>query len=129
MKALVLAILALAGPVRAADSPVAPPELSHGDKFGEQTGAELYANVCQACHMQDGQGATGAGHYPALAANEKLGAAGYPLTLVLHGQGAMPPIGRMMTDDQVAEVVNYVRTHFGNSYADAVTAADVKAAR
>ena len=28
---------------------------------------------------------------------------------------------RMMSDDQVAAVVNYVRTHFGNNYRDAVT--------
>lgn len=26
-----------------------------------------------------------------------------------------------MTDQQVAEMVNYVRTNFGNSYQDAVT--------
>jgi mono/diheme cytochrome c family protein len=41
----------------------------------------------------------------------------------------MPPIGSMMSDDQVAAVVNYVRTHFGNQYRDAVSAADVKLAR
>jgi mono/diheme cytochrome c family protein len=41
----------------------------------------------------------------------------------------MPPFGDMMNDDQVAAVVNYVRTHFGNSYRDAVTAKDVKDAR
>ena len=29
------------------------------------------------------------------------------------------------TDDQVAAVVNYVRTHFDNPYTDTVTAADV----
>jgi mono/diheme cytochrome c family protein len=34
-----------------------------------------------------------------------------------------------MSDEQVAAVVNYVRTHFGNSYQDAVTAEDAKAAR
>jgi mono/diheme cytochrome c family protein len=34
-----------------------------------------------------------------------------------------------MTDDQVAAVVNYVRTHFGNNYSDAVNAGDVKAVR
>ena len=28
----------------------------------------------------------------------------------------MPPVGAMMSDDQVAAVVNYVRTHFGNQY-------------
>jgi mono/diheme cytochrome c family protein len=35
----------------------------------------------------------------------------------------------MMSDDQVAAVVNYVRTHFGNDYADTAAAADVKSAR
>jgi mono/diheme cytochrome c family protein len=35
----------------------------------------------------------------------------------------------MMSDDQIAAVVNYLRTHFGNSYSDAVTARDVQAAR
>ena len=41
----------------------------------------------------------------------------------------MPPFARLMSDDQVAAVVNYVRTHFGNEYTDAVTAEDVKNAR
>ena len=35
----------------------------------------------------------------------------------------------MMTDEQVAAVVNYVRTHFGNDYTDPVTAQDVKSVR
>jgi mono/diheme cytochrome c family protein len=41
----------------------------------------------------------------------------------------MPTLGGMMSDAQVADVINYVRTHFGNSYPDALTAADVAAAR
>ena len=41
----------------------------------------------------------------------------------------MPPVGRMMSDKQVADVVNYVRTHFGNSYEADVSAAQVSAAR
>ena len=44
-------------------------------------------------------------------------------------QRAMPAFGPMMSDDQVAAVVNYLRTHFGNTHTDAVTAEDVKAAR
>ena len=40
----------------------------------------------------------------------------------------MPPVGRMMSDEQVADVVNYARTHFGNSYG-AVSAAEVATAR
>ena len=34
-----------------------------------------------------------------------------------------------MSHAQVADVINYVRTHFGNSYPDAISAADVAAAR
>jgi mono/diheme cytochrome c family protein len=41
----------------------------------------------------------------------------------------MPSFGAMMSDDQIAAVVNYLRTHFGNEYKHAVTAEDVKAVR
>ncbi|GAA2818100.1 cytochrome c [Aminobacter sp. SR38] len=102
---------------------------SDGDNFSEKTGQELYANVCQACHMDQGQGAVGAGKYPALAKNENLESGGYPVYVILHGQKGMPPVGSMMSDDQVAAVVNYVRTNFGNDYKDPVTAEDVAGAR
>jgi mono/diheme cytochrome c family protein len=102
---------------------------SDGDNFSEKTGQELYANVCQACHMDQGQGAVGAGKYPALAKNENLESGGYPVYVILHGQKGMPPVGSMMSDDQVAAVVNYVRTNFGNDYKDPVTPEDVAGAR
>jgi mono/diheme cytochrome c family protein len=98
-------------------------------RFTEQSGEQLFANVCQGCHMGDAKGAAGAGSYPSLAGNANLIAGGYPVTVVVRGQRAMPPFGAMMSDDQVAAVVNYVRTHFGNNYTDPVTAEDVKAAR
>jgi mono/diheme cytochrome c family protein len=41
----------------------------------------------------------------------------------------MPPFGVMMNDEQIAAVVNYVRTHFGNAYKDAVIPEDVKVVR
>jgi mono/diheme cytochrome c family protein len=103
--------------------------LSSGFAFSEADGEDLYANVCQACHMPDAKGATGAGTYPSLAGDKALETGGYAIHCVIKGQHAMPPVGMMMTDDQVAAVVNYVRTHFGNDYHDAVTAADVKAVR
>jgi mono/diheme cytochrome c family protein len=103
--------------------------LSGGFKFSEHNGEELYANICQGCHMPDGKGAIGAGAYPPLAGDKALEANGYPVAVVVNGQRAMPPLGEMMNDDQIAAVVNYVRTHFGNNYQDAVTAADVKAVR
>ena len=103
--------------------------LSPGSRFAESSGAELFAGICQGCHMSDGKGATGAGNYPSLANDKNLEAKGYPLYVVVRGQRAMPPIGSVMSDDQVAEVVNYLRTHFGNQYRDAVTAEDVKTVR
>ena len=102
---------------------------SKGDNFDEQSGRTLYAEVCQGCHMADGKGAAGAGRYPSLAGNAKLEAAGYPLSMVLQGHNGMPPVGKMMTDAQVAMVVNYIRTHFGNAYTDAVQPEDVKTLR
>jgi mono/diheme cytochrome c family protein len=102
---------------------------SSGYAFVEMSGEELFANVCAGCHMPDATGATGAGNYPPLAEDRDLEVARYPLDIVVHGQRAMPPFGDMMNDDQIAAVVNYVRTHFGNDYRDAVTASDVKAVR
>jgi mono/diheme cytochrome c family protein len=112
-----------------ATTPSAEPSLSPTRVFAQKSGEALYNNVCQACHMQGGTGAVGAGHYPELAKNPKLGAAGYPIMVVLRGLNGMPPVGKMMTDEQGAEVINYLRTHFGNSYEGKVTAQDVAQAR
>jgi mono/diheme cytochrome c family protein len=107
--------------------PQAP--LSPGFRFTEVTGEELFASACQGCHMSDGKGAIGAGVYPSLAQDSNLEAGGYPVYVVVRGQRAMPPVGAMMSDAQVAAVVNYIRTHFGNQYQDAVSADDVKRIR
>jgi mono/diheme cytochrome c family protein len=130
--AAIVALLPLIAPAALAQnaaSDVSELGLSTGFKFTEDTGAKLYANVCQGCHMPDGKGAIGAGAYPSIASDKKLETGGYPIYIVVNGQRAMPPVGGMMNDDQVATVVNYVRTHFGNEYQDTVTAADVKAVR
>ena len=102
---------------------------SSGFHFAEATGEELFANICQGCHMPDAGGAVGAGAYPSLTSNKNLEARGYPVYLVLNGRRAMPPFGEMMTDAQIAAVVNYLRTHFGNNYEDAVTVNEVRDAR
>jgi mono/diheme cytochrome c family protein len=103
--------------------------MSGGRGFDEQGGAALYANVCAACHQPDAKGAVGAAAYPSLAGNEDLASADYLESLLFNGLRGMPPLGRMMSDQQVADVINYVRTHFGNEYDDPVSAASVEAAR
>ncbi len=105
------------------------PSMSRGWNFDEQGGSALYAGVCAACHQPDAKGTIGAAAYPPLAANKNLASAGYVTTVLLDGLRGMPPVGRMMSDAQVADVINYVRSHFGNGYGDAVSLDDVKAAR
>src|SRR6516225_8767139 len=79
-------------------------------RFMPQTGEALYADICQGCHMPAGEGAFGAGRYPALANNPNLASAAHPLSQVINGYKGMPPFGALLTDAQVAAVVNYVRT-------------------
>ena len=89
------------------------------------SGEEVYRTVCQACHMADARGGTGAGTIPALAKNPNLAVSAYPVMMVANGRGAMPSFRDLLKPPQIANVVNYVRTHFGNDYKDAVKAEDV----
>lgn len=137
LAALGLSVAALAqdaaAPAHLAQAPAQPGDADGGfaaaDRFSEQGGEKIYRRVCAGCHMPDARGATGAGTYPALAGNRNLASAGYPLAFVLHGRNGMPAIGRMLTDAQVADVINYVRGNFGNKYKDKITASDARAAR
>jgi mono/diheme cytochrome c family protein len=123
-----LALIPLTANV-AQENAMARRTFSSGYRFVELTGEELFSNVCQGCHMPNALGAVGAGAYPSLAGNRNLETSGYAVDLIVNGRRGMPPFGDMMTDGQVAAVVNYVRTHFGNGYTDAVSAAEVKDAR
>jgi mono/diheme cytochrome c family protein len=98
-------------------------------RFMQRDGEVIYRTVCQGCHMPDARGALGAGAYPALANDPKLAEAGYPVLVVVNGSKGMPPFGKLLDDEQVAAVVNYMRSHFGNSYPDSVSPADVRSAR
>ena len=100
-------------------------------------GADTYAHICQGCHMAQGQGAVGAGHYPKLAGDPALVSWQYLAMTVLNGKNGMPSFGLpadqvgfgtvRLSDAQVADVVNYVRSHFGNKYKDKTTPDQVAA--
>lgn len=98
----------------------------NGFGFGQQDGAALYRAICAGCHMPEGQGAVGAGSYPALAANPRLASAPYAVMTMMRGRKGMPAFRFMLNDEQVAAITNYIRTGLGNRYSDAMTAADVK---
>jgi len=102
---------------------------------GNAGGAGTYAHICQGCHMAQGQGAVGAGHYPKLAGDPALVSWQYVALTVLNGKNGMPAFGLpadrvgfgvvRLSDTQVADVVNYVRSQFGNKYKGKVTADQV----
>jgi mono/diheme cytochrome c family protein len=122
--AVLLALRATAVGAQSGDGVFGSP--SH---FTEPTGAGIFRSVCAGCHMASGQGATGAGSYPSLTRAKNLATPGYAVGIVLRGQGAMPPFARTLSDQQIADVIDYIRRNFGNSFNDDVSAADVKAAR
>jgi len=102
---------------------------SSGGGIDAATGKAVFEHVCQGCHQANARGAMGAGAgFPALAGNRNLENVGYPIGMVENGHGGMPWFNGMLSDAQVAAVINYVRTHFGNNYKDMITAADVAAA-
>jgi mono/diheme cytochrome c family protein len=115
-----------------ADSPLFTLRATLGSLNGEQ----IYDHICQGCHMPGGQGAVGAGSYPKLAADKKFVSWRFVALTVLDGRNGMPPFGyptgsRMgagpahLSDAQIADVVNYVRGHFGNEYKAEVTAEQI----
>jgi mono/diheme cytochrome c family protein len=129
------ALLLTAGTAAAAhadDSGLAPAAAG-----SEVNGADIYAHICQGCHMPQGQGAVGAGHYPKLAGDPALVSWQFVALTVLNGKNGMPPFGLPadrfvlggvhLSDAQVAAVVNYVRTRFGNKSKANATAAQVAA--
>lgn len=120
-----LAMLACATIAAAADAA----SFSKGNRFDERSGEALYRSICQGCHQPNGQGARGAGAYPALAHDANLASRQYPVVVLLRGRRNMPSFAQSLDDEQIAAVATYVRTHFANDYGDAITAAEVAALR
>jgi mono/diheme cytochrome c family protein len=108
--------------------------------LGTTDGAEVYAQICQGCHMPDAQGAQGAGNYPAFANNPAMASSHYLAITILNGRRNMPAFARdpardsffeavWLSDEQIANVINHIRSHFSNDYPDPITPAEVRALR
>jgi mono/diheme cytochrome c family protein len=106
--------------------------------FNTTDGEQIYEHICRGCHMPDAGGAIGAGHYPALAKDPTLVSRQYMALTILMGRRNMPAFGArhaigfggpaaVLNEAQIAAVINYVRSHFGNHYKDRITAEEVKA--
>lgn len=99
-------------------------------------GSAVYAAKCAACHQATGTGV--AGVFPPLANSEWV--IGNPQVLgqiLLHGvqgslevlgvtyNGAMPAFGEQLSDAEIAAVMTFIRSNWGNS-ADAVESKSVE---
>jgi mono/diheme cytochrome c family protein len=89
------------------------------------TGRSIYQRYCAACHRSDGKGMPPA--YPPLAGNPsiEMELSVNPLRMVLNGgyppqttddprPYGMPPFAQVLSDDEVAAVVTYIRISWGN---------------
>jgi mono/diheme cytochrome c family protein len=107
--------------------------LSAGD--ATRRGAMTYLDNCAACHQPDGRGYEGV--FPSLAGNPAveasnatsvasivIGGSSTPRTANTPAQFAMPALGWRLSDQEVADVVTFVRSSWGNR-ANAIDEAQV----
>jgi mono/diheme cytochrome c family protein len=112
-------------------TPPSPAQMASGEK--------LYRGSCVACHEIDGSGAPRI--YPPLPGNANLQSAdpASAIKIVLDGAetittarapntGSMPPYASKMSDQDVADVVTYIRNAWGNA-APPVEAGSVQSMR
>lgn len=91
------------------------------------SGATIFAQNCAACHQAQGQGVPGA--FPKLQGDAFVrGPAPQVAYLLTHGRGGMPSFASDLDDGQIAAVLTYVRSAWGN-HAPPITPATVAAAR
>ena len=96
-------------------------------------GKVVYSTTCAACHQATGEGVEGT--YPPLAGSEIVnGDENKVIRIVLNGltgpvevagetySGMMPPWGGVLKDPEIAAVLTYVRSTWGNKGAPITTA-------
>lgn len=120
----------------------APETLAQGDSPQQGAavdGRQLFIAKCQACHQASGQGLPGV--FPPLAGSDWVkGEPEVTIQILLHGlngpievagatyNGAMPAFGEQMSDAELAAVLSFIRSEWGNA-SSTVEVAAVEAAR
>jgi mono/diheme cytochrome c family protein len=126
-------------PVAKAKKPVAAQaKTTGGAKPSIAAGQQLYGKICITCHQKDGGGVPRL-NPPLIKTSYVTGDKARLIKIVLKGlttpltiedddyTNPMPPQPQL-TDQQIADVLTYVRNSFGNK-ASAITPAEVKAVR
>ncbi len=103
-------------------------------------GKAVYGRICAACHLGSGKGVPGNNIPPLAGSAWAQGDAQVPIKIVLHGlrgpierngvqiNGQMAAWKDQLSDQEIADVLTYVRSAFGNTGA-AVTPDEVKSIR
>jgi putative membrane-bound dehydrogenase-like protein len=104
-------------PGKAGDAAPIPP-LTTDQQKRFNAGQKIYQNICQACHQPDGRGQERLA--PTLIGSAlTLAEPGIPARILLNGKegttGLMPPVGAVLTDEEIASVLTYVRREWGQS--------------
>jgi mono/diheme cytochrome c family protein len=107
----------------ASDPAEAPARADISQAYSE--GRRIYAARCAGCHGAEGRGKLP--HYPPLARNQSIGmgSAVNPIRIVLNGgyppgtrrnpmPYGMPPFAQDLNDNEIAAVVTFIRTAWGN---------------
>ena len=108
------------------------------DKVSVERGKTIYTTYCLACHQADGSGVPGL-NPPLIKTKWVLGEKKQLITIILKGMDEPIEVGgeeysnvmashAFLKDQEVADVLNYVRNNFGNK-ASGVSAAEVKTVR
>lgn len=101
-------------------------------------GKKVFKKYCISCHQADGSGVPNM-NPPLIKTSYVLGDKEKLVNIVLNGlknvdiddqsyNNPMPALGTVLKDQQIADVLTYVRNSFGNK-ASAITAAEVKEVR
>jgi len=118
---------------------VPEPDVAPPPQSCMSAGQTIYAHACVSCHEADGSGAPRI--YPPLPGNANLQSTDPASTLriILEGvqtvttprapnPGSMPAYAKQLSDEEIADVTNYIRNSWGNA-APLVTPEQVKKAR
>ena len=97
---------------------VTAPALTAEQQKRFDSGAEIYKDLCQGCHMEDGRGKDKLGANLVDSAYVKSTDPTAVIRILLAGKegpiGLMPPLGTSLADDQIAASLTYVRRAWGN---------------
>lgn len=101
-------------------------------------GKKVFEKYCISCHQADGGGVPNM-NPPLIQTSFVLGSKDTLINIVLNGlknvdvddetyNNPMPALGSVLKDQQIADVLTYIRNSFGNK-ASAISTAEVKAVR